>query len=202
MEDTSMPDPIAPPERWHVRSSAEVAAALGTDAATGLTADEAASRLASWGANLLTPPTRTPVWRQFLGQFNDLMIWVLLAAVVVSALEGELVDAVAITAILLLNGVLGFLQEYRAERAMEALEEMAAPVAAVIRGGVEIEVAASRLVPGDVVLLESGDKVPADGRLLEAAALRVDESSLTGESLPASKTPDPVAEADLPLADR
>src|SRR5450759_1897224 len=202
MEDTSMPDPIAPPERWHVRSSSEVAASLGTDALAGLTADEAAARLAATGPNLLTPPTRTPAWKQFIGQFNDLMIWVLLAAVVVSALDGELVDAVAITAILLLNGVLGVLQEYRAERAMEALEEMAAPVAAVIRGGVETEVAASQLVPGDVVLLESGDKVPADGRLLEAAALRVEEASLTGESLPSSKTSEALVEEELPLGDR
>ena len=197
-----MPDPITSHQHWHVRPADEIAAALGTDATTGLTAEEAASRLASLGENLLTPPVKTPVWKQFLRQFNDLMIWVLLAAVVVSALEGELIDAIAITAILLLNGVLGFLQEYRAERAMEALESMAAPVAAVIRGGVEIQVAASQLVPGDIVLLESGDKVPADGRLLEAAALRVEEASLTGESLPSSKTSDTLDEEELSLGDR
>ena len=198
-----MPDPIpSSPEHWHVRPTADVTAALGTDPAAGLSADEAAARLAVHGPNLLTPPVKTPVWKQFLGQFNDLMIWVLLAAVVVSALEGEMIDAIAITAILLLNGVLGFAQEYRAERAMEALESMAAPVAAVIRGGVEIQLAALQLVPGDIVLLESGDKVPADGRLLQAAALRVEEASLTGESLPSSKTSDALTEEELPLGDR
>jgi Ca2+-transporting ATPase len=197
-----MQDPVPQPERWHIRLAAEVASALRTDATAGLTAGEAAARLAATGENLLVPPVRTPVWKQFLKQFNDLMIWVLLAAVAISALEGQLVDALAITVILLLNGVLGFLQEYRAERAMEALEEMAAPTAAVIRDGVETEVAASQLVPGDIVLLESGDKVPADGRLLEAAALRVEEASLTGESLPSAKTSDALTEEELPLGDR
>ncbi len=138
----------------------------------------------------------------FLGQFNDFMISILMGAVALSAIEGQVPEAVAITAILLLNGVLGFVQEYRAERAMEALKQMAAPTAAVMRDGVEASVTASSIVPGDVVLLASGDKIPADGRLLEAAALRVEEASLTGESAPVHKHTDALADASLTLGDR
>jgi len=130
----------------------------------------------------------------FVAQFNDFMIWVLLAAVVISALEDQVLEAIAITAILLLNGILGFVQEYRAEQALEALKQLSAPSATVVRDGVEKEIPAAELVPGDIVLLEAGDKVPADGRLVEAAALRVEEASLTGESAPASKHANGVCE--------
>ena len=123
----------------------------------------------------------------FLAQFKDFMIYVLLVAVAISAFEGQVLEAIAILAILLLNGVLGFVQEYRAEAALEALKQISAPTATVIRDGVERDIPAEELVPGDIVLLEAGDKVPADGRLVEAAALRVDEAALTGESAPVAQ---------------
>ena len=192
----------APPERWHLRDAARVVEEFGSDEERGLTVVEAAARLAGVGPNVLKPTAPTPPWRVFLGQFNDFMIWVLFAAVAISAFEGELVDAVAITAILLLNGVLGFVQEYRAERAMSALRELAAPSAAVVRDGAETRVGADAIVPGDVVLLATGDRVPADGRLLRAAALRIDESTLTGESRPASKVVQPIQDPEASIGDR
>jgi len=187
---------------WHVLPADEAVALLGSDALAGLASDEAAERLASLGPNELKPAERGGALKMFLGQFNDFMIWILMGAVALSAIEGQVPEAIAITAILLLNGVLGFVQEYRAERAMEALKQMAAPTAAVLRDGSEVSVTASTLVPGDIVLLTSGDKIPADGRLLEAAALRVEEASLTGESAPVHKHTDALADASLCLGDR
>jgi Ca2+-transporting ATPase len=187
---------------WHSLEATEALERLGSDAARGLTGEEAAARLALHGPNLLTPPKRGGALRMFVGQFNDFMIWVLFVAVLLSAAEGQVPEAIAIMAILLLNGVLGFVQEYRAERAMEALKQMAAPTATVVRDGVERGVPAHALVPGDIVLLGSGDKVPADGRLLETAALRVEEASLTGESVPAGKRATVLADPELPLGDR
>jgi Ca2+-transporting ATPase len=176
--------------------------ALGSDPSAGLTSPEAVARLAAAGPNQLRASVRTPAWRRFAGQFNDFMIWVLAVAVLISAFEGELLDAVAILTILLLNGILGFLQESRAERAMEALREMAAPLATVVRDGRQQQLAAAMLVPGDIVVLAAGDNIPADGRLVEAAALRVDESSLTGESVPAAKHVEPLPDERLVLGDR
>ncbi|MCX8007784.1 MAG: cation-translocating P-type ATPase [Coriobacteriia bacterium] len=187
---------------WHVMTVEQVAEALATDPERGLSDDEAARRLAEQGPNLLTPPAKTPLWRKFLAQFNDFMIWVLMAAVGISVLEGHTLEAVAITAILLLNGVLGFVQEHRAEQALEALKQLAAPTATVMRDGVEREVPSAALVPGDLVVLEAGDTVPADGRLVEDAALRIDESSLTGESRPAPKHADAACEEHCALGDR
>jgi Ca2+-transporting ATPase len=187
---------------WHSLGADDAVALLASDAGAGLTAAEAASRLASYGPNELKAAERGGALKMFLGQFNDFMIWILMGAVALSAIEGQVPEAIAITAILLLNGVLGFVQEYRAERAMEALKQMAAPTAAVVRDGVETSVAADALVPGDIVLLASGDKIPADGRLLEAAALRVEEASLTGESAPVHKHTDALADESLTLGDR
>jgi Ca2+-transporting ATPase len=195
-------DPPAAATAWHTLSAAEAVALLGSDAGAGLTSDEAAARLATHGANELKAAERGGVLKMFLGQFNDFMIWILMGAVALSAIEGQVPEAIAITAILLLNGVLGFVQEYRAERAMEALKQMAAPTAAVVRDGVELSVPAHELVPGDIVLLTSGDKIPADGRLLETAALRVEEASLTGESLPVHKHSEALADPSLTLGDR
>ncbi len=193
---------MAEREAWHAMSPGAVSSALATDPVRGLSSEEAASRLAAAGRNELRPSRRTPGWMRFLGQFNDFMIWVLGVAVVISAFVGELIDAVAILAIVLLNGVLGFIQESRAERAMEALRELAAPTASVVRDGRQQEIAAALLVPGDVVVLTAGDSVPADGRLLESAALRVDESSLTGESVPSAKHTEELTDERLALGDR
>jgi P-type Ca2+ transporter type 2C len=193
---------VAETGAWHTMAPEAVVGALKTDAVTGLASAEAQARLAAVGPNELRPAERTPAWKRFLSQFNDFMIWVLGVAVLVSAFEGEIVDAIAILAILLINGVLGYLQESRAEQAMEALRRLAAPTATVVRDGRQTTVPAAELVPGDVVVLAAGDNIPADGRLLEAAALRIDESSLTGESVPASKHVEPLGDEMLALGDR
>lgn len=191
-----------PRARYHVRTVQEVVAELGTDISRGLSSEEVVLRQERFGPNELRASETTPPWRMFLAQYNDFMIWVLMVAVAVSALEGQVPEAIAITAILLLNGVLGFVQEYRAEQALEALKQMSAPVATVMRDGREIDVPAVELVPGDVVLLESGDRIPADGRLVKVAALRIEEASLTGESQPVSKVVDAVEDPEAALGDR
>lgn len=187
---------------WFCQDSDSCVSALGTDKSVGLSSDEAALRLATVGYNRLRETPPTPKWKVFLSQFQDFMIYVLLAAVVIAAFEGQMVEAIAILTILLLNGVLGFMQEYRAEQALEALKQMAAPTASVLRDGREIEVKSEELVPGDLVYLESGDTIPADGRLIDIGALRTIESALTGESEAVRKDM-AVVEGDMvPLGDQ
>ncbi|MGB7630928.1 MAG: cation-translocating P-type ATPase [Candidatus Deferrimicrobium sp.] len=187
---------------WHRREIADVVRELRTDPGSGLTGAEAASRLRASGPNELPegPPLRPG--RIFLSQFASTMVGVLLAAAVVSALLGDLVDTVAIVAIVFLNALLGFTQEVRAEKAMAALSRLAAPVVKVRRDGGVREIPARELVPGDILLLETGDRVPADARLVEGHSLRTDESTLTGESTPVEKSPDPLPGPDLPVGDR
>lgn len=187
---------------WHAMQASEVIAQLDTDPAAGLSDDEAAGRLTTYGPNILETQGATPWWRILAAQFRDFMIYVLVGATIISAIEGQVAEALAILAILILNGVLGFFQEYRAEQSLAALKELSAPTATVVRDGVEREIAASELVPGDVILLEAGDKVPADGRLVETGALRAMESALTGESVPVNKRESGVAPADAALGDR
>ncbi len=188
--------------RWHTESVADVATSLETDPETGLTVQAAETRLATYGENVLREEKRTPAWRLLLAQFNDVMIWVLIVAAFLAGLQGEWIDTLAIVAILVLNAVLGFAQEYRAEQALAALKQLSAPTATVIREGLEYELPAVQLVPGDLVLLEAGDQVPADGRLVDVGALQVSEAALTGESQPVHKTLPPVAEPNAPLGDR
>jgi Ca2+-transporting ATPase len=184
----------------HSRSADEVLAAHETSA-EGLTSEEAQRRLAEYGENEVAQASeRTPL-AIFLAQFNSVLIWVLLAAAGLSAWAGHTVDAVLIAVIVVVNGVFGFVQDYRAEQSLEALRELTAPTATVRRDGTTVEVDATELVPGDVIELKSGDVVPADGRLLEDTDLEVDEAALTGESAPVSKSPDPV-DSDTPLAER
>ena len=167
----------------------EAAARLDTDPATGLSGQEATERLAVHGPNELKDRPRRSLIQRLLAQFADFLILVLLAAGVVSAFLGEWIDAGAILAIVIINAVLGIVQEGRAEKAIEALRKMAAPSARVLRDGTTYKVPAAALVPGDVVLVEAGDVVPADLRLVESVSLRIEEASLTGESVPVEKTP-------------
>ena len=187
---------------WHRREIADVVRELRTDPGSGLTGAEAASRLRASGPNDLPegPPLRPG--SIVLSQFAATMVAVLLAAAVVAALLGDLVDTVAIVAIVLLNALLGFTQEFRAEKAMAALSRLAAPVVKVRRDGGVREIPARELVPGDVLLLETRARVPADARLVEGHSLRTDESTLTGESAPVEKSPDPLPDPDLPVGDR
>ncbi|MBW8270865.1 cation-translocating P-type ATPase [Caldovatus aquaticus] len=190
----------APP--WHLLEAEAVAARLASSATAGLTREEAARRLAVHGRNELEARKGRGPLAIFLRQFADFMILLLVAAAGISALIGEIEDLVAILAIVVLNAAVGFVQEYRAERALQALKELAAPRARVLRDGQAASVPAAELVPGDLVLLEAGAVVPADLRLVEAVQLRVEEAALTGESQPVEKRTAPLAEADLPLGDR
>ncbi len=155
--------------------------------AEGLSKEEADKRLLDFGPNKLDKKKGVSALALFIGQFNDFLVWILLAAGAFSYLIGEKIDAIAIFSIVLINGILGFLQEYKAEQSMEALKNIETLEARVIRDGVEQTIEAEKLVPGDMVVLYEGEKVPADARLCEAYALDVDESMLTGESLPVSK---------------
>jgi P-type Ca2+ transporter type 2C len=187
---------------WHTSEAAEVLRALGTDAASGLSKEEAARRLEERGANELEDRgTRSP-WAILWEQFISTMIVILIVAALASALLGDYEDSIAIAIIVVLNAALGFGQEYRAERAMAALQQLSAPRVRVRREDRVRQISARELVPGDVVLLEAGNLVPADGRLLEAANLRVQEAALTGESEPVEKNPAALEEEDTPLGER
>lgn len=168
----------------------------------GLTADEATKRLQEYGPNELQARSRISPWSILLEQFKNVLIIILLLATALSAFLGHGVEAIAITVIVLFAVVLGFIQEYRAERAIEALRELAAPNATVIRDGREQRIPARDLVPGDLVLLATGDKVPADARLTEAVNLQTVEAPLTGESAPVEKHSTPLPEEQLPAADQ
>lgn len=168
----------------------------------GLSTTEAEERLLQYGKNELTEKKKKPVWLLFLNQFKDVMIFILLIAAVISVAIGDVKDAIVILIIVLLNSIIGFVQEYRAEKAMEALKKMSAPNATVRRGRNVVQIPASQLVPGDIVLLEAGVLVPADIRLIETHSLRIEEASLTGESHAVEKNTEELKTENLPLGDR
>jgi Ca2+-transporting ATPase len=183
-------------------SGAQVAVDLDVDVARGLSATEVGSRRAQFGENALAEPPRKPRWLLFVDQFRSGLVLILAGAAVLAALVGDLKDALIVSFVLVFNGVLGFIQEGKAEKAMEALKSMLVTRVRVRRDGVISDVDAPDLVPGDVVLLEAGDRVPADGRLLVEVNLSIDEAALTGESVPVEKVVDALAGDDLPLAER
>ena len=188
----------APP--WHARPAAEALAALGSPDG-GLSAAEAQARLERFGPNRLTPPPRRSALRRFAAQFNNLLIYVLIAAGLVTLAMGELIDSAVIAGVVLINAAIGAVQEGKAEQALDAIRGMLSPQAIVLRDGRRITVPAEELVPGDRVALSSGDRVPADLRLIQAKGLRVQEAALTGESVPVAKNTD-VVEPATPLAER
>ncbi len=190
-----------PDTPWHALESTAALAALEVDPARGLSPDEARRRLDTHGPNELTHAERASALALFLGQFSNVLIVILLAAVVLSFLVGEVVDAAIILVIVVFCAVLGFVQEYRAERALEALKQMLSPTVGVLRGGREVRVETRELTPGDILLLEAGDRIPADARIFESHALRCDEAPLTGESAPVDKETPPVP-AETRLAER
>ena len=186
---------------WHQNTVEEVLRNLNTSA-QGLSQEESEKRFREFGPNELHEKKGKSAFRMFLEQFKEFMILILIGAAVISGLIGEAVDTIAIIVIIILNGVIGFVQEYRAEKAMAALKKMSAPAGTVLRGGGAKDVKASEIVPGDIVLLEAGMIVPADMRLIEAAQLRAVEAALTGESLPVEKHTAPISEAQMPVGDR
>ncbi len=185
---------------WHAMP-AEAALARLSATREGLSAAEAARRLAAHGPNRLPQATPRGALRRFLAQFNNLLIHILIGAAVVTLLLGHALDAAVILGVVVINAIVGFIQEGRAEQALDAIRDMLTPHASVLREGRRLTIDAAELVPGDVVLLEAGDKVPADLRLLRARSLAVEEAALTGESVPVQKSPDPVA-AGAALGDR
>jgi len=186
---------------WHCREAVEVVEELGSTA-QGLSASEAGKRLNQWGPNELVEKKKKTPFMMFLEQFKDFMILILIAAAVISGLIGEVLDTVAIVVIIVLNAVIGFVQEYRAEKAIATLKKMAAPFAVVIRDGASTTVPAAELVPGDIVVVEAGNVIPADMRFIESAHLKVEEAALTGESVPVEKHTAALPDASAPLGDR
>jgi cation-transporting ATPase F len=186
---------------WHRLEAEEAAQQLGVRLAAGLDEEEARQRLAQYGPNTVTARRGTPAWKRFLLQFHAPLVYALLAGVAVTAALEEWVDSSVIAGVVLLNAIIGFIQESKAEKAIDALSRMVKTCATLRRGGKKMRLESHELVPGDVVLLEAGDRVPADLRLFESQSLHVDESALTGESLPIAKDIDPVEE-DAVLADR
>ena len=198
-------------------SADDVAKALNVDPSHGLSEEEAKRRLAKFGPNELASAPPVPKWKKFLAQFQDPLVYLLIAATIISVIAwfiekanaqpgaegGEVLpfDAIVIILILIVNAVLGYMQEAKAEAAVEALAQMTAPQTSVLRDGKVMRINTADVVPGDIIVLAEGDSVSADGRLVNAASLRIAEASLTGESVPVGKKPDPLTEAKA-LGDR
>ncbi|MEE9595004.1 MAG: HAD-IC family P-type ATPase, partial [Candidatus Hydrothermarchaeales archaeon] len=186
---------------WHSMEAAQVLKELDTDPHHGLAEDEIGRRLEKYGYNELTTEERISPLTIFISQFKNILIIILLIAIALSTLIGEIVDAVIIGVIVVFSAGLGFTQEYRAERALEALKKMLSPTVRVLRGGREEEVPSKEVVPGDILLLDAGEKIPADARLIEIHSLKCDEAPLTGESVPVKKGVEPLPE-DVRAGDR
>ena len=187
--------------RWHQQNIEAVIDELGSSL-QGISAANARELLLKHGPNELTEKKKKTMFMMFLDQFKDFMILVLIAAAIISGIIGDATDTIAIIMIVILNAVIGFVQEYRAEKAMALLRKMAAQYALVMRDGSPVNIPASQLVPGDVVILEAGKIVPADMRLIETAQMKVQEAALTGESLPVEKHTKPLHDEHLSIGDR
>jgi P-type Ca2+ transporter type 2C len=186
---------------WHAKTIGQAYESL-TSKPSGLSQSEAAERASKYGPNEIQAAQRISAWSILADQFKNVLILILLGATILSLFLGHGVESIVIAVIVLFAVLLGFIQEYRAERAIEALRQMAAPIAKVIRDGREIQVPAREVVPGDVVVLHTGDRIPADGRILESVNMQVEEAALTGESMPVEKHADPLESTDLPVGDR
>lgn len=187
---------------WHAMDIEELCRELGVDTEQGLTRDEAAARLKKHGPNALQEKPPRSLLSMFIGQMKEVLVLILIAAAVISAGIGEWEDSLVIIIIVILNGVIGVFQEHKAENALKALKDMTKPSAKAVRGGKVLQISAEDVVPGDLILLEAGDSVPSDARLLEAASLEVNESALTGESLPVEKNPAVIGDGEVPVGDR
>ncbi|MFZ2055296.1 MAG: cation-translocating P-type ATPase [Candidatus Aminicenantales bacterium] len=186
---------------WHAEDVVKVLHRLRSDPRQGLATEEVEKRLTQFGPNELRKEEKASPFSLFLSQFKNVLIIILLAAIVLSVLIGEVLDAVMISAIVLFSALLGFIQEHKAEQALEALKRMLSPMITVLRNGKEEEIPSRDLVPGDILLLEAGDKIPADARLVEVHLLDCDEAALTGESVPVRKETAPLR-SDILASDR
>ena len=187
---------------WHTLEADRTLSELKSSRQQGLSGAEAAQRLEQYGPNALSEGKKKTVLQVFLEQFKDLMVMILIVAALISLATGEAESTIVIFAVLILNAVLGTVQHFKAEKSLESLKAMSAPSAKVIRDGVRTTVSSPQVVPGDIVELEAGDMVVADGRILENYSLKVNESSLTGESEAVEKTSDVIPQADVALGDR
>ena len=192
---------------WETLRKEEVMRKLETDRRNGLSEDEAKKRQQKHGKNRLKDKPKESILIKFIKQFNDFMIIILIFASIISAVissmqgENDFIDSIIIIAIVVLNAIMGVVQEAKAEKSIEALQEMTPPKAKVIRDGVANEIHAEELVPGDIVLLEAGNYVPADSRIIESFNLKIEESSLTGETEPVLKDADKICKPNIPLGD-
>ncbi|MDO8626374.1 MAG: cation-translocating P-type ATPase [Candidatus Magasanikbacteria bacterium] len=189
-------------EPWHSKTSEAVLKSLGSESTRGLTVEQAQHSLAQFGLNRLAVTKSISPFAVFLGQFKNILVIILLLGVALSGFLGHAVEAIAIGVIVLFAVILGFVQEFRAEKAMEALKKMAAPIATILRGGQEVEILAEEIVPGDILVLGAGDRIAADARIIESVNMKAEEASLTGESVPVEKHSEAIAARDAALGDR
>lgn len=187
---------------WYTKKAAEVAAELNTDQNTGLSESEAQKRLEFYGPNEFAKQKKKSILKLFFEQINSILIYILIAAALISLAVSEISDAIIILIVILLNSVIGVVQEAKAEKALDELKKMTTPKAIVKRDGVIKEVASESIVPGDIIIIDAGRYIPADLRLLETANLKIEESSLTGESVPVEKTADWLGYEEVPIADK
>jgi len=202
--DNSRTDPVLSKKPlWHTKSAREVLNILKTDPKNGISRKDAGERVSLYGYNQLEEKRGRSPFKIFISQFNDFMIWILIAAALISGIIiREITDAIVILIILILNSVMGFVQEFRAERALQALKELASPSALVIRDGRESSIYSKNLVPGDIIKLNAGDLVPADSRIIDQVNLQANESIITGESLPVNKTISTIKKTNTALGDK
>ncbi len=200
-QDENVPE-LETRQIWHTLSVKEVLHELDSDHALGLNQTDATERLNRYGPNRLTEKPPRSIWNLLFSQFRSFLILVLIAAAILAASIGDLKDGIVILVVVVINAFLGFYQEFQAEKSLHALKKMLAFQAKIRRDGYTLEVSADQLVPGDIVILEAGSKIPADGRVITAHTLEVDESSLTGESIPVSKQNQILAKTSIPLAER
>jgi Ca2+-transporting ATPase len=202
MSEQAPAKPVSSGNLWHTMSVSEVAIELKTNIDIGFTAGEVETRLKEYGANQLLKADRPHAYRLFLNQLKNSFIILLLGAAILSGVLGHLVEAIAIGVIIFFTAIFGFIQEWRTERALEALQALSTPLALVLRDGVEKEVPARELVPGDIIILATGDRVPADARLIESMNLKVEEAVLTGESVPVEKKSSLICPENAVVGDR
>lgn len=190
------------PNKWWNQSSEDVCRHLKTDFHRGLSSEEAQKRLQEWGANQLPEQKQVSPFKLLVEQFSSFIVWILIVAALIAGFLGEWIDASAISVIVVLNAVLGFFQEYRAEKSLAALRKMASPSSKVIRNGELQTIPSKDIVPGDLVLIEAGDRIPADGRVIQSIELSTQEAALTGESMPIHKIAEPLEKPDLSVGDK
>ena len=189
-------------EKWWQFSKEQLACNLNTDSQRGLSASEAHKRLEDFGYNQISEHPRVSAIHIFFYQFSSLIVWILIFAAIIAGILGEWVDALAIIGIVILNALLGFFQEYRAEISLASLREMITHYSKVVREGKLQTIPSKNIVPGDLVVIEAGDRIPADGRFIQAYGLSTQEAVLTGESLPIHKKAEILEAEELPLGDK